>query len=1077
MIDASTQTGLGSTTDPLAGAEAQRKVMVDASTQTSEDDGSLTRSSGHPLSPTTLVNTPTDQSSEVDADDSEQHDAAQYDGMVHEAQDEEEHVQETDSNKEIPTAIEDLREELAQLRAQITGKDGRLETYRRLLGDAEESHEQLKEENNNLQSQLDEASLRVSELQISNETLETQAQSLKWRVEDLSSEVVWMLDVFRWGREELSFFVQLGAKLYARVVKAEKKGALRRSDSLVNLAGRRLSEYVTVERYIRDLVTEHKVGLAIEGPPAHPFAIHDGGMAFACERTSDDDALERLVDEEYEAKYGEAVNNGDAAGYDSSPSSSDNEEEETHKRKKTTSIFEAAAGINLSPPSSETKEDAAKKTKTSIFDAAATISLSPPLYSDDKTALGKPFEQETKGSSANPKLPSMGSFNFSETAAKGEETMRTSVAEEETRPLSGAERSTQFSFLPSGFIPTFGGFNHNVAGSSLASSDSKAVDVDIKEEQKQESTENPATPPLFTAEAFARFDSPSTAKIDVGSSFSWNFSGSSSQSSDASKETSFGKFSGLGVFPGDTNPGPSPIFGNLPESSAPSTRPSAGFSPSISNIAKAPTSSKSPLFSKDAFQKSNVSKVDVQRPSVMSSETAYDASAVQEPTLADPAECDDGLLVRRPSSTVEGLAASPRKIVACCPDLNGDYDELYDIEDDYIPPAKRPTTVETVQKEPELAVGTADVLSENGFDPAALSRIVNSASPAAQGNIRGGEDLVMRLIWQSNTPTSRIKTNGARREVWQGRGRTAAEISAGWDIECRERTKQQIVQMPWRESEWPAALPPLHRPEREMAAELPDLAIPRITATTAHEEMEATEEEIVRIMGAIEALHIGPSIPRAIVRNVNAEKHVLSGDWVARRTMTRPTTYQQADDEEKTVEPDDESGSREGVPEVVSEREGHLEQSEMASGDEPQVEIVSKEVPRVPAGDAQEAKVICKKDANAEPEVAMRNEPQVTVSPTRSNDVVRPQMPPQTGMQENSTATSHSQTLETHPQMVPQLQSNATFPSHRPQTTPPAATQENSTAIPPRTQAPESTGYTAPRDKKGGLRIWSLRRN
>ncbi len=1070
MIDASTQTGLGSTTDPLAGAEADRKAMVDASTQTCEDDGRLTRSPSSPLSPTTLVNTPTDQSSEVDADGSEQHD-----GMVHEAQDEEEHVQETDADKEIPTAIEDLREELAQLRAQITGKDGRLETYRRLLGDAEESHEQLKEDYNNLQSQLDEASLRVSELEVSNATLETQAQSLQWRVEDLSSEVVWMLDVFKWGREELSFFVQLGAKLYARVVKAEKNGALRRSDSLVSQAGQRLSEYVTVERYIRDLVTEHKVGLAIAGPPAHPFAMHDGDMEFACERTSDDDALEQLVDEEYEAKYGEAVNNGDAAGYDSSPSSSDNEEE-THKRKKTTSIFEAAAGINLSSPFSETTEEATKKTKTaSIFDAAATISLSP-LSSDDKAALGKCFEKDAKRTSEDTKLPSMRCFNFSESAAKGEETMHRSVAEEETRPLFGAETSTQFSFSPNGSIPIFGGFNHDLAGSPFASLDPKSVDVDVKEEQKQESTEKPATLPLFTAEAFARFDSPSTAKTDVGSSFSWNFSGSSSQSSAASKDPSFGKFPGLGVFLGDTNPDPSPIFGNLPESSAPSTKPSVGFGPFTSDVATAPSSSKSPLSSKDAFRKCKASEADVQRTSVMSPETTDNALAPQEPTLANPAEYEDKLSVRRPSSTVEGLTASPRKIVGCCPDLKGNYDELYDIEPDYVPPAKRLTTVERVQKEPELAMGTADVLSKNGFDPAALGRIVNSASPAAQGNLRGG-DLVMRRIWQSSTPTSRIKTKEVRRDVWQGRGRTAAEISAGWDIECRERTKQQIAQMPWRESEWPAALPPLHRPEREMAAELPDLANPPVTATTAQQETEAIEEEILRMMGAIEALHIGPSIPRAIMRNVNAEKHVLSGDWVVRRNMTGPTMHQQADDKEEMVEPDDESGSREGVPEMVGERERHLEQSEMAREDEPQVEFASEEVPRVPAGDAQEAKVICKKDANAEPEVAMRNEPQVTVSPTRSNDLVRPQMPPQMGMQEISTATSHSQTPETHLQMVPQLQTTATSPSHQPRTTPPATTQENSTATPPRTQAPESTGYTAPRDKKGGLRIWSLRRN
>ena len=101
---------------------------------------------------------------------------------------------------------------------------------------------------------------------------------------------------------------------------------------------------------------------------------------------------------------------------------------------------------------------------------------------------------------------------------------------------------------------------------------------------------------------------------------------------------------------------------------------------------------------------------------------------------------------------------------------DGDYNHLYDIEEDYIPPAERLTVVDQAGVEPastadtnqgedadadstgvprititpawafenKVEVGNSDILGRNGFNVAALSRIAGSVCPVVQEDLEAG---------------------------------------------------------------------------------------------------------------------------------------------------------------------------------------------------------------------------------------------------------------------------------------------------------------------------------------------------
>lgn len=119
MIDASTQTDpivarIGKSSHrPLPETQTGKKSMTEASTQTNDKDAVDSSSTGSPSSPTTLVNTPTDHSSTVDAEDDEQKDESGFEDFLLEAQIGEEQVFQANA------ANQELRDENAQLKSSI----------------------------------------------------------------------------------------------------------------------------------------------------------------------------------------------------------------------------------------------------------------------------------------------------------------------------------------------------------------------------------------------------------------------------------------------------------------------------------------------------------------------------------------------------------------------------------------------------------------------------------------------------------------------------------------------------------------------------------------------------------------------------------------------------------------------------------------------------------------------------------------------------------------------------------------------------------------------------------------------
>lgn len=327
LVDSSTQTAaIGNSGDCLlSGTQTGKRSRADASTQTDEDV--VVNGNSSDTSPTTLVNTPTDRLSLIDAGDDEHQDATASEDFLLEAQDEEEQMQEpqfVDQEIQIAEQVaidvaaagstlveesltaekaahERTREEFTQLKDEIKVKHSQLKTNQNLIGKVTRSRDRLKGREHNLQIQLNAANLRISEYadsdrrrrsrttalqsQVEELILERdEADSRIWELEDsnrkLISALVYQHNKLRNETKELTLFIRLGVKLYTRLSKAEKvlKGALGRADGLMRLAEQRLPIRASPETYLMetldgDLIDtddhQPKVQLAIEGPPAH----------------------------------------------------------------------------------------------------------------------------------------------------------------------------------------------------------------------------------------------------------------------------------------------------------------------------------------------------------------------------------------------------------------------------------------------------------------------------------------------------------------------------------------------------------------------------------------------------------------------------------------------------------------------------------------------------------------------------------------------------------------------------------------------------------------------------------------
>ena len=220
------------------------------------------------------------------------------------------------------------RGELDRLKERMRFKDGQLERHQAFL---KEVTGELLEGQNGLQRRLDDANLRISELEVANHRLEFRIPPLQRQVRDLTNHARGLLnmlaqrdDLIRKGFKEFKFLIKLGTKLHARVKKAENmlKGTLGRDDRLMHFAEQRFPIRVPGDPYFGDVIdeevdnhdsTEPELRLAIEGPRAEFFGEQGTELISEHEEVSGDDDIERLVDDVFEAHY--KIKNGNAVDF------------------------------------------------------------------------------------------------------------------------------------------------------------------------------------------------------------------------------------------------------------------------------------------------------------------------------------------------------------------------------------------------------------------------------------------------------------------------------------------------------------------------------------------------------------------------------------------------------------------------------------------------------------------------------------------------------------------------------------------------------------------------------------------
>lgn len=816
MIDASTQTDPDavavcvSSDHPLLGSKTTNKAGIDASTQTEDDQVSGRKANDSPSSRTTSVNTSIDVSPQVDAEDGEQRGKAECETVVLEKQDEQEQTRKSDND--IWTAIQELHVHDAQLRDSIDKLAGALSQEREKRAAAEErvaaleervsdvvereiplnphvgvldqnvgtevSHaasteavtsdaplqtlgvqsdpfpsddeatlEQdqrsndlnqtqggdearaplearvnreetqrlririapLERENNNLTIQLAEANSRILELEKLNSTDAEYVRQLESKNEGLTSNAERISDLIQRGGRELKLFVELSAKLYTRLNRAERSlnGTFGRDDRLMCLAAERISNYIPVERYSPEIIsgaTEPEIRLAIEGPPADASATGRGQTVTGL-GSSDVVDLERLMSKM-------TITEAERPAFQSSDSQN-NEDVVSSRVLNPTLGFSGVPVVDDSSEGEEGQEGGESSVEgedngdgeNGQENAARLIPSNHEVPCDDTAANKSDAPKATQDLQSRPTTPPLGAQTIPNPRIR----------------FDGEPGSISF---PSASHLDFGAKSRFKAGVNPSTAGSKHL-RDANEDEQMErpkkkaktasiyiSPSKSANAPLFTAEALAKFDAPTPrekAKFD---------------------QFNFG----------------TPVACEFPATS----------SSSIPDFASSAAAS-------DQMSRTNHS----------------------------------------------GIA---RGSTNYCPDIEGDHDSLYDIEDDYIPPSKRSAMVNQVKVEPKSAIGTADIdegrivasepiQSTLGHLPVELPRLSASSGSSLlvqraatvmngaraiytpsvtvtdceQGSSNAdNENLVPR---GANTGTQ-FGANEAGRHTWQGVGRTAEEITA-----------------------------------------------------------------------------------------------------------------------------------------------------------------------------------------------------------------------------------------------------------------------------------------------------------
>lgn len=1138
MVDASTQTddmAMGVSHDsPLLGTPNKKRTVIDASTQT-------------------------EWLSQVGAESSGQQDAVESQDVELEGQTGQEEHQTQDSEPLMSADVaarEQTHEELAQLRAQIAAKDGQVENYRRLLDENKELLDQSKGEVNSMQTRLDESNSRISEFQISDRRLNRQVRSLEEQVSGLGddlenanariselesvnftfakdladsqnqlayqrSEGMRMLDYIRRGGNELRFFVKLSARLYTRLNRVERlsNGAFGRDDRLMRSAARRLSRWnVPVETYFRDDVGRqepvHEAQLAIEGPSIDYSAVEQVESGYVYETSSDDAALAQLVDDYIEEQNRTTGTNGNDAGDEAEGSSSENidfqsneqvsdpifgagaprfgaqtspdpifagnvgssdhkfgaaqpdfnfgaatpfkagssssaawseksgvgkDEEREEGRAKKTRVGSTSEGAADAEPSSSSDAKKEEAKKFSTFDTTFSIDLSS-FSTKNKASLGS-FKHDPQDTSEAPKSTSVGGFDFTRSTAKGKGKQK-----EERAPIFGTGCSKEFSFEPRGSAPTFGGFNGGSAEAVADPTDPLPAQDKGKGKQKEDSTEKAVKASIFTAEDIAKFDSPASGKEANVDRFT--FGGASASEVHDGASSSFFDFRAASAFNLRTKASSSFNFGQSATNTEQEPVENVDEMPSQNHCCPNHANYHECLYTiEEDYVPPDKRPKTTEQAAVepVSATNSADTNGVEVVS----SETDQDLL-GAVTAHLPGASAGPdsshiaQVSVANCEQDSSDASDEIRVKGF---PVGVPCIIITPAPETEVSVEgeSSDMFGKFGFDVAALSRIVSSMRPTGSGR----EDLSTSLVPPGSGMASYVGESKIGGDIRQGRGRTAEEIRARMKLECCERAQSPTASTEWREPEWPATLPPLEAPQSESSIDVPSLAAKTITATATDSPAASTrepvsnlganngiEEEIGHLISAIEALYIGSSAPMTVVSNFDPEKHFLSGDWTARRHMI---VERQVDGVEEEVMAENGARIRMEAVQVTglaSEGEQRTAEREVVrQGEQPG----NGEVPAT-----QEATAVWEAERSAELAVAVEARPNESSSAARSNDEVQPQM----ALQFENTATSTS------------------FSSPRQ----PGLTSTTNEEIPER-----RSKYGNPMDKKGGVRIWSMR--
>ena len=263
-------------------------------------------------------------------------------------------------------------------------------------------------------------------------------------------------------------------------------------------------------------------------------------------------------------------------------------------------------------------------------------------------------------------------------------------------------------------------------------------------------------------------------------------------------------------------------------------------------------------------------------------------TAIQEPT--DEA-INDSLLAAEGAAEGQVDSSQSSSTSGTAVAYNDDDDELYEIPAGYVPRAQRrvePASTSATNEgedadgnstgvplititaasttEHNVEVGSSNILERNGFDVAALSRIVGLRCPASHATLEverrqrdnverrnledgnhGAESLCERLLPREGHYPSFEEATGIRNVVWHGRSRTAKEILRECEkgSEAKDGVEDGVALIISREENLNLG--------------------PSLPSSASQTPMEnAREDEVDRfalIISRMESWHLGPSRP------------------------------------------------------------------------------------------------------------------------------------------------------------------------------------------------------------------------